>query len=1112
MKCAYPLCKDLIKIPQKCPKCKAVSYCCTSCRTQDWYKFHQKLCGVTQQVEEKIPENVPNNSLNRYEDMKQVLGSGSYGEVKLVKNKTTNKLHAMKIVNKKSVEQEASLDIIIREISVHKELNHPNIIKLNDSFEDREFIYLIIEYAESGSLFQQVHEGQKLSEETARKYFLQTIIGIMYLHENHIVHRDIKPENILIDKNDNVKICDFGWCVKGEEMRSTFCGTLDYMAPEMIKGQKHSFEVDIWALGVLLYEILHGYSPFEALKEADKCQNIANAKFIFEKSISENAKDLITKMIQIQPNNRIKLNEALTHPFFAVTVNNSSLQIGAAFRSYVQNYGMDEGIVEEIKGNECTVLFKKSGTRDVMNIDEVDRRVKRGKLMGKKESVVEENKETQKIDDEAKSKNIGKVSKIIEKYEAKGGANEEGKKAAESRNGNAPKIAEKNKGIENKDEGVSKVSEKINAIEKKNENLTKIVEKIKFIDNKDEDVSKIAEKIKAIERKNESPAKIPEKFKGIESKNESVSKIAEKYEKNIRKPEETSKKNLDKSMSIEKIHIPVDIHRNAASASPNKAFKHINKSESKETIKTSPEKPKKNRDYYSSDSEKEDFSQKNGATLNKLINNEQQINPIDDPVMKLFSQKFSELEKEEEEEEEEEGKKEEINEKYIKETSFTSTISINRENEPINNRKIEQKKEEKKKNLSEDKPEEEKDTKKRLDDQTLENKIEKHSKEDNIFNNLDAWIKAPIRKKKANNNNFIQNRPRDKSLDKSIDRFKEQFLDKPQDQLIENKSKNVEIENSEEAPENIYKKKILENIKKAEDDPKIIITKPKEANDFSGVSKTQNKVKEKKIPNEKISAENVFKINPENKKEANGEMFKKNKEKSNSPPHFGRHQKSDINEDSSFVITQDIHNQACNLFDEIEKISVSESIKRTSSPRIPTSPKKSIRSISPKQHLPFFPDIEKFDPEPKQQKQSIKKGKKGEKLMNFESERELIEQEHENYYSRIEEIWINREDNIIEAPEVFEHEVEINERRNFSEYDKILQSTPSIVSNISDYDKNLYQENAKLNNRKKELEAMIKSLEAQPKSLIKFRKRRQKEKDNGLLHWIGGIIGCSDRY
>ena len=168
------------------------------------------MCGVTQQVEEKIPENVPNNSLNRYEDMKQVLGSGSYGEVKLVKNKTTNKLHAMKIVNKKSVEQEASLDIIIREISVHKELNHPNIIKLNDSFEDREFIYLIIEYAESGSLFQQVHEGQKLSEETARKYFLQTIIGIMYLHENHIVHRDIKPENILIDKNDNVKICDFG--------------------------------------------------------------------------------------------------------------------------------------------------------------------------------------------------------------------------------------------------------------------------------------------------------------------------------------------------------------------------------------------------------------------------------------------------------------------------------------------------------------------------------------------------------------------------------------------------------------------------------------------------------------------------------------------------------------------------------------------------------------------------------------------------------------------------------------------------------------------------------------------------------------------------------------
>ena len=199
MKCAYSLCKDIVTTPQKCPKCKLVTYCGTNCRSQDWYKNHSKVCG-----------SVTANPQDDYIDMNKTLGSGSYGEVKLVKNKTTQKLSAMKVVNKKTLEQEACLDIVMREISIHKELNHPNIVKLHDSFSNNDSIFLILEYVECGTLFQEIHKNSKLNEQVAKNYFSQTLSGIIYLHDNQLVHRDIKPENILINKAGVVKICDLG--------------------------------------------------------------------------------------------------------------------------------------------------------------------------------------------------------------------------------------------------------------------------------------------------------------------------------------------------------------------------------------------------------------------------------------------------------------------------------------------------------------------------------------------------------------------------------------------------------------------------------------------------------------------------------------------------------------------------------------------------------------------------------------------------------------------------------------------------------------------------------------------------------------------------------------
>ena len=132
-------------------------------------------------------------------------------------------------------------------------------------FEDGRNIYLILEYASNGTLFHYLKKVKRIPEEEAFIFFFQTAVGIDYLHKKKILHRDLKPENLLLDADRNIKVCDFGWSaeLKGEK-RQTYCGTPDYMCPEMVWSQDgYDHTVDLWALGVLIYEMLHGYPPFQ---------------------------------------------------------------------------------------------------------------------------------------------------------------------------------------------------------------------------------------------------------------------------------------------------------------------------------------------------------------------------------------------------------------------------------------------------------------------------------------------------------------------------------------------------------------------------------------------------------------------------------------------------------------------------------------------------------------------------------------------------------------------------------------------------------------------------------------------------------------------------------
>ena len=189
---------------------------------------------------------------------KKILGKGSYGKVILVQHVRSKLKYALKIIKKEKINYQTPIEMFFGEIYIHKSLNHPNIVKLCGHLEDKAKIYLIIEYVDGGTVYSLLKKKIKLTETEACEIFKQACISVSYLHGTQLIHRDIKSENFLISKSGTVKLCDFGWCAYGALHRSTFCGTADYMAPEMFNSEHYDKKVDIWSLGILLYELIHG--------------------------------------------------------------------------------------------------------------------------------------------------------------------------------------------------------------------------------------------------------------------------------------------------------------------------------------------------------------------------------------------------------------------------------------------------------------------------------------------------------------------------------------------------------------------------------------------------------------------------------------------------------------------------------------------------------------------------------------------------------------------------------------------------------------------------------------------------------------------------------------
>ena len=248
------------------------------------------------------------------------IGKGAFGEVWKVTHKMTGKIYVIKVMDKMAIKGEKLIDQINREIEIMYKLNHPHVIRLINHFEDDEKFYLIMPYASKGQLYSLLRRQVRFDQRTAAQYMREVIEAVRYIHSfsPKIIHRDIKPENLLLDDNYRVLLSDFGWSnfLDDDEFRKTFCGTPEYLSPEMVKKEGHNEMVDIWALGVLMFEFLAGYAPFTGSHQKELYTNIKKLKISWPVDFPPLAKNLITKILKLNPTERLSLEEILDHPWF----------------------------------------------------------------------------------------------------------------------------------------------------------------------------------------------------------------------------------------------------------------------------------------------------------------------------------------------------------------------------------------------------------------------------------------------------------------------------------------------------------------------------------------------------------------------------------------------------------------------------------------------------------------------------------------------------------------------------------------------------------------------------------------------------------------------------
>ncbi|PIA62872.1 hypothetical protein AQUCO_00200708v1 [Aquilegia coerulea] len=249
----------------------------------------------------------------------KTLGIGSFGKVKIAEHALTGHKVAIKILNRRKIKNMEMEEKVRREIKILRLFMHPHIIRLYEVIETQTDIYVVMEYVKSGELFDYIVEKGRLQEDEARNFFQQIISGVEYCHRNMVVHRDLKPENLLLGSKSNVKIADFGLSniMRDGHFLKTSCGSPNYAAPEVISGKLYAGpEVDVWSCGVILYALLCGTLPFDDENIPNLFKKIKGGIYTLPSHLSPGARDLIPRMLVVDPMKRMTIPEIRQHPWF----------------------------------------------------------------------------------------------------------------------------------------------------------------------------------------------------------------------------------------------------------------------------------------------------------------------------------------------------------------------------------------------------------------------------------------------------------------------------------------------------------------------------------------------------------------------------------------------------------------------------------------------------------------------------------------------------------------------------------------------------------------------------------------------------------------------------
>lgn len=256
-------------------------------------------------------------------ELMTVIGKGSFGKVMQVRKRDTGRIYALKTIRKQHIVSRNEITHTLAERLVLAQVDSPFIVPLKFSFQSEQKLYLVLAFVNGGELFHHLQREHTFNEERARFYSAELLLALEHLHTLDVVYRDLKPENILLDYTGHIALCDFGLCklnMKENEKTNTFCGTPEYLAPEILSGNGYNKSIDWWTLGVLLYEMIHGLPPFYDENTDRMYEKILNKPLEFGEEFSDEAVSILTGLLNRDPSQRLGVRGAddiKCHPFFS---------------------------------------------------------------------------------------------------------------------------------------------------------------------------------------------------------------------------------------------------------------------------------------------------------------------------------------------------------------------------------------------------------------------------------------------------------------------------------------------------------------------------------------------------------------------------------------------------------------------------------------------------------------------------------------------------------------------------------------------------------------------------------------------------------------------------